>query len=206
MSSPPGGSLRGDPQTENARDSTPTEFFKWWIVDERTGKRRLTRYAMTRADAAERFPDAEPDLGTREVRSAGAGRGAQQHAAAGLKGLVVGTGIAVLISASAEIRMAGGMMDRDDAIKKLWRAELTARLELLDRMILERSIRENFVRKMDSERASVEKRPKLLEETRQHYSALLKQHLLDGKLPTPIWGDLHPDVPFTRPSLPTARS
>ena len=96
-------------------------------------------------------------------------------------------------------------MDRDDAIKKLWRAELTARLELLDRMILERSIRENFVRKMDSERASVEKRPKL-EETRQHYSALLKQHLLDGKLPTPIWGDLHPDVPFTRPSLPTARS
>ena len=38
------------------------------------------------------------------------------------------------------------------------------------------------------------------------YSALLKQHLLDGKLPTPIWGDLHPDVRFTRPSLPTARS
>jgi len=21
---------------------TPTEFFRWWIVDERTGKRRLT--------------------------------------------------------------------------------------------------------------------------------------------------------------------
>jgi len=47
---------------------TPTEFFHWYITDERTGKRRLTTYAMTRADAAERYPDAEPDLGTREVR------------------------------------------------------------------------------------------------------------------------------------------
>ena len=93
-------------------------------------------------------------------------------------------------------------MDRDDAIKKLWRAELTARLELLDRMILERSIREDFVRERGLERASVEKRPKLLEETRQHYSALLKQHLLDGKLPTPIWGDLHPDVPLNSSFVP----
>jgi hypothetical protein len=48
--------------------STPTKFFKWYIVDERTGKRRLTRYAMTREQAAERFPDAEPDLQSREVR------------------------------------------------------------------------------------------------------------------------------------------
>ena len=47
----------------------PTEFFRWYITDERTGKRRLTRYAMTRAEAAERFPDAEPDLRTREVRN-----------------------------------------------------------------------------------------------------------------------------------------
>ena len=47
---------------------TPTEYFRWYIVDERTGKRRLTRYAMTRADAAERYPGAEPDLRTREVR------------------------------------------------------------------------------------------------------------------------------------------
>jgi hypothetical protein len=44
------------------------EFYRWWIIDERTGKRRLTRYAMTREQAAERFPDAEPDLRTREVR------------------------------------------------------------------------------------------------------------------------------------------
>jgi len=48
---------------------TPTEFFRWWITDERPGKRRLTRYAMTRGEAAERFPEgAEPDLRTREVR------------------------------------------------------------------------------------------------------------------------------------------
>ena len=48
---------------------TPTEFFRWWITDERTGKRRLTRYAMTRADAAERFgDDVEPDPHSREVR------------------------------------------------------------------------------------------------------------------------------------------
>jgi hypothetical protein len=47
----------------------PTEFFRWYITDERTGKRRLTSYAMTREQAAERFPEgAEPDLRTREVR------------------------------------------------------------------------------------------------------------------------------------------
>jgi hypothetical protein len=49
--------------------TTSTEFFRWRITDERTGKRRLTRYAMTRAEAAERFgDDAEPDLRTREIR------------------------------------------------------------------------------------------------------------------------------------------
>ena len=45
------------------------EFFRWWIADERTGKRRLTRYAKTRAQAAEGFGDgAEPGVRTREVR------------------------------------------------------------------------------------------------------------------------------------------
>ena len=39
------------------------------ITDERTGKRRLTRYAMTRAEATERFPGAEPDLQRRELRN-----------------------------------------------------------------------------------------------------------------------------------------
>jgi len=48
--------------------STPTEFFRWWIIDERTGKRGLTTYKLTRADAARAFPGAEPDLQTRELR------------------------------------------------------------------------------------------------------------------------------------------
>jgi hypothetical protein len=48
----------------------PTEFFKWWVPDERRpGKKRLTRYMMTREQAAERFPGAEPDLRTLEVRN-----------------------------------------------------------------------------------------------------------------------------------------
>ena len=48
--------------------STPTEFFRWWITDERTGKNRLTTYKLTRADAQRAFPGAEPDLQSREVR------------------------------------------------------------------------------------------------------------------------------------------
>jgi hypothetical protein len=47
-----------------------TEFFKFWVPDERRlGKKRLTAYRMTREQAAERFPGAEPDLRTLEVRS-----------------------------------------------------------------------------------------------------------------------------------------
>jgi hypothetical protein len=45
----------------------PTEFFRWWIIDERTDERRLTTYALSRADAARAFPGAEPDLQTREL-------------------------------------------------------------------------------------------------------------------------------------------
>ena len=48
--------------------STPTEFFRWWIIDELTGKHRLTSYRLTRADAQRAFPGAEPDLQSREVR------------------------------------------------------------------------------------------------------------------------------------------
>ena len=50
------------------RVPTPTEFFHWYITDERTGKRRLTTYKLKRADAERQFPGAEPDLQTREVR------------------------------------------------------------------------------------------------------------------------------------------
>jgi hypothetical protein len=48
---------------------TPTEFFNWYIRDERTGERRLTTYKLSRADAERAFPGAEPALETREVRS-----------------------------------------------------------------------------------------------------------------------------------------
>ncbi len=47
---------------------TPTEFFRWWITDERTGKRRRTTYKLTREQAARQWTDAEPDLQSREVR------------------------------------------------------------------------------------------------------------------------------------------
>ena len=47
---------------------TPTEFFRWWIIDEHTGERRLTAFKLTRVDAGRAFPGAEPDLQTRELR------------------------------------------------------------------------------------------------------------------------------------------
>jgi hypothetical protein len=47
---------------------TLTEFFNWYIADERTGERRLTAYKLSRANAQKAFPGAEPDLGTRELR------------------------------------------------------------------------------------------------------------------------------------------
>ena len=48
---------------------SPTEFFRWWIDDERTGQRRLTAYKLSRADAERAFPGAEADPLTREVRN-----------------------------------------------------------------------------------------------------------------------------------------
>ena len=49
--------------------TTPTEFFNWWIIDQRTSKRRLTNYKLTRIDAERAFPGAEPDHSTGEVRN-----------------------------------------------------------------------------------------------------------------------------------------
>ncbi len=45
-----------------------TEYFAWWITDERTGERRLTPYKLSRADAQRAFPGAVPDVDSREVR------------------------------------------------------------------------------------------------------------------------------------------
>ena len=50
--------------------AVPTEFFRWYIVDdERTGKRRLTTTHLSRENAQRRFPGAEPDLRSREFRN-----------------------------------------------------------------------------------------------------------------------------------------
>ena len=46
-----------------------TEFYHWWITDERTGERRLTPYMLTRIDAGRAFPGAEPHHQTRELRN-----------------------------------------------------------------------------------------------------------------------------------------
>ena len=45
-----------------------TEYFLWYVPDERTGKLQLTKYKLTRADAERAFPGAVPDLSSREVR------------------------------------------------------------------------------------------------------------------------------------------
>jgi hypothetical protein len=37
----------------------PVVAWRWYIVDERTGKRRLTKWHMPETDALERYPDAE---------------------------------------------------------------------------------------------------------------------------------------------------
>src|SRR5258705_5986723 len=58
-SSTSSGSLRG---------TDVAAFYRWWIVDEVTGVRVLTPYKLTRAHAKLTFPDAEPDLKSREVR------------------------------------------------------------------------------------------------------------------------------------------
>jgi hypothetical protein len=107
-----------------------------------------------------------------------------------------------LVWTFAKSAWRGANVDRQEAVNKLWCAELMARLELLDRMILERSIRQEFVLEQGSKPASFEKRSKLLEVTRRQYSALLKQHLLDGKLPTSLSGELNPGVPSTACFVP----
>jgi hypothetical protein len=44
------------------------ELFRWWILDEGSGERRLTPYKLSRADAQRAFPGAVPDTDSREVR------------------------------------------------------------------------------------------------------------------------------------------
>jgi hypothetical protein len=54
----------------------PLIQWRWWITDERTGKRRLTRWHMSEKDALEWYPDAEREPSTRVERySAGSAAG-----------------------------------------------------------------------------------------------------------------------------------
>lgn len=44
------------------------EYWRWWVVDEVTGKRRQTRHRMTAAEAAVQHPGSTRVDGTLEVR------------------------------------------------------------------------------------------------------------------------------------------
>ena len=81
-------------------------------------------------------------------------------------------------------------MDRADAFKEVWRAELLARLALLDQVIKEQAIRTEFVRQSGWDATEFEKRSELLGATRKHYVALIRQLVVDGQLPM-LWSDLH---------------
>ena len=96
-------------------------------------------------------------------------------------------------------------MDRQSALKEVWRAELVARLVLLDQEISEQATRTEFVRVRGWDATPFEKRTQLLQATRVHYVALLKLLLVEGKCPM-LWNDLDVDaasdstlVPKTRP-------
>jgi len=80
-------------------------------------------------------------------------------------------------------------VDREHAFKEVWRAELLARLTLLDQVISEQASRAKFVRERGWDATTFEKRSELLQMTRQHYVALLKQLVVDGLLPT-LWSEL----------------
>jgi hypothetical protein len=46
----------------------PTKFYRWWITTPETGKRQRTSWRMSRDEAVKHDPNAEPDLGSLEVR------------------------------------------------------------------------------------------------------------------------------------------
>ncbi len=54
--------------THNPAMTVAVEFFNWWFDDERTGKRCLTEFKLSREHAALAFAHCEPALQTRELR------------------------------------------------------------------------------------------------------------------------------------------
>jgi hypothetical protein len=79
-------------------------------------------------------------------------------------------------------------VDRENAFKEVLRAELLARLTLLDQAISEQASRTEVVRERGWNATTFERRSKLLKTTREHHVALT-QLLADGKLPM-LWNDL----------------
>jgi hypothetical protein len=50
-------------------ERTMTEYFRWWVVDKRTGERLLTNRHLSRDDARRLVPGAVPDLPSRVFRT-----------------------------------------------------------------------------------------------------------------------------------------
>ena len=50
-----------------ADDLDPAAFYFWTVTDERSGKPRRASYRMQPATALERFPDATPNLSSKEI-------------------------------------------------------------------------------------------------------------------------------------------
>ena len=80
-------------------------------------------------------------------------------------------------------------MDRERAFKEVWRAELLARLALLDQVIKEQRTRTELVREKGWDATTFDDRSDLLQMTRQHYVSLLRQLVVDGHLPR-LWSEL----------------
>lgn len=49
-------------------DMQTRTFYRWWITDPTTGRRRQTRHHMTEDQVRPRHPDAEPVQGSQDVR------------------------------------------------------------------------------------------------------------------------------------------
>jgi hypothetical protein len=92
-------------------------------------------------------------------------------------------------------------VDREQALKEVWRAELLARLVLLDQVISEQASRAALVQQRGWDATRLfEKRSELLQLTRKHYIELLNQLVSDGQLPT-LWSDLDPDAAANSPAF-----
>jgi len=91
-------------------------------------------------------------------------------------------------------------VDREQAFKEVWRAELLARLVLLDQVIGEQASRAALVQQRGWDATLFEQRSELLQLTREHYIELLNQLLSDGQLPM-LWSDLDPDAAANSPAF-----